>query len=371
MKISNKILAFIFLSFLLIAGAINFILPDKEYSESEKRSLTQMPEFNVSNIMSGKFMSEFDKYTGDQFFGRDAWVQAKGMSQYLIGNRMLNGVYITDNRYMRELSVNDERLENNLNAILSLAEKSNLPVTLIIAPEAASIYKDELPSYASPTDQDAIVNKIKEKLGDKVKVIYPKDTLNEHRDEYIYFRGDHHWTMLGAYYAYNEFLESKGKEPIAMPEFKTVSDDFKGTMFSKAGIKLPHIPLDTIEVPTDITNDNFLIAVNRGGADEDGVMFDDTHLDTADKYRYFQGGDQPLMAIASIGEGRAFVLKDSFCNVMLPYLARDYELTYVADVRYNRQSPSQYAKDIGADEIILVYGTDSLCNEYALSNLGN
>lgn len=371
MKISNHFLAIIFLAFLMISFAVNLILPDKEYSESEKRSLTQMPKFNVSNIMSGKFMSEFDKYTGDQFFGRDAWVQAKGMSQYLIGNRMLNGVYITDNRYMRELTVNYERLNNNLDAILKLAENTSLPVTLVIAPEAVSVYKYELPKYASPTDIDAIVKMIFDKLGDKVNVVYPKETLSNHKDEYIYFKGDHHWTMLGAYYAYNEFLESKGKEPLAMPEFKTVSNDFKGTMFSKAGIKLPHIPLDTIDVPTDITNDNFLIAVNRGGADEDGVMFDDAHLDTADKYRYFQGGDQPLMAIASIGEGRAFVLKDSFCNVMLPYLARDYELTYVADVRYNRQSPSQYAKDIGADEIILVYGTDSLCNEYALSNLGN
>ena len=100
-------------------------------------------------------------------------------------------------------------------------------------------------------------------------------------------------------------------------------------------------------------------------------MFCDEFLNEFDKYRYFQGGDQPLMAIGSVGEGSALVLKDSFANVMLPYLALENEVTYVADTRYNRQSQAEYAKAMDVDEVILIYSPDSLCNEFSLVNLGN
>lgn len=36
------------------------------------------------------------------------------------------------------------------------------------------------------------------------------DTLKSHRDEYLYFRTDHHWTALGAYYGYEQFAKAKG-----------------------------------------------------------------------------------------------------------------------------------------------------------------
>ena len=32
--------------------------------------------------------------------------------------------------------------------------------------------------------------------------------LRAHTDEYIFFRTDHHWTQLGAYYAYTAFCEA-------------------------------------------------------------------------------------------------------------------------------------------------------------------
>ncbi len=365
MKNANRIVAGIFILFLFGSLLVNLILPDTLYSESEKRELQQMPDFTVNSVMSGEFTSKFDKYASDQFFARDSWVLAKGLSQYFIGQRKLNGVYITDNAYIRELTVNEERLNNNLDAIASLAEKSNIPVTLLVAPEASTIYEDKLP-LGEMSKEKFVLEKVYEKLGGKVNVVYPKDTLLEHRDEYIYFRGDHHWTMRGALYAYNAL---RGREE--RYEFTTIADDFKGTMVTKAGVKLPWISLDKIDVPVGISNDNFAISVNRGGADEDGEMYYPEFLQEFDKYRFFQGGDQPLMAIGSTGEGSALVLKDSFANVMLPYLAKDRKTTYVADTRYNRQSQAEYAKAMGVDEIILIYSPDSLSNEFSLVNLGN
>ena len=365
MKNSNRIIAGIFIIFLFLSLVVNIVLPDNLYSESEKRELDQMPDFTLDTVISGDFTSKFDKYASDQFFGRDTWVFAKGLSQYLIGQKKLNGVYITEDRYIRELVVNKERLENNLDAILKLAEKSGKPVTLLVVPEASTIYEDNLP-LGETSKENHVIDRVYEKLGGKINIVYPKDILQENKDEYIYFNGDHHWTMKGAYYAYSQMTGTDKAY-----NFITVADDFKGTMVTKAGVKLPWIPHDKIEVPEEITNDYFAISVNRDGSDADGEMFYPEFLGEFDKYRYFQGGDQPLMAIGSVGKGTSFVLKDSFANVMLPYLALDNEVTYVADTRYNRQSPSEYAKTMNVDEIILIYSPDSLCNEFSLVNLGN
>ena len=58
-------------------------------------------------------------------------------------------------------------------------------------------------------------------------------------------------------------------------------------------------------------------------------------------------------------------------GVLLPYLARDYATTYVADMRFNRQSPAQYASDMQVEEIILVYSVSSICDEFSLAWLAN
>lgn len=365
MKVANRIIAGFLIAFLFTSLGINLILKDSVYSESEKRELQQFPEFNLETVISAGFMGKFDKYVGDQFYGRDSWVNIKGLSQFLLGQRKLNGVYITDHGYIRELIINEDRLETNIDSILRLAEKSEIPITLMIVPEASTIYEDELP-YGAESREQYVVDKVVKKLGDKVNVVYPKEILSSHKDEYVYFKGDHHWTMVGANYAYNFYSEKSG-----FRKFATVSKDFKGTMLTKAGVKLPWIPYDEIQVPEDISNDDFTVLIDRGNGYEEGKMFYHEFLDEFDKYRFFTGGDQPLIKINSKGEGSALVIKDSFANVMLPYLALDREETYVVDTRYNRQGPAGFAKDMAVDEIILIYSPDSLCNEASLINLKN
>ena len=373
MKVSYRITAGLFLAFLSCAAVVNLALPDRSYSESEKRELQAFPSWSVARTLDGVFMKEFDSYANDQFFGRDAWVQAKGMSQYLAGQRLIHDVYLAGGRYMGNFKLEDEkRFTDNLAAIRRLAEKSPLPVSLLIAPEEVGIYSDLLPSFAQTEDQDALAARIARELGDRVTVVWTKSALSPHREEEIYFRTDHHWTPRGALYGYNAWRRALGKTERPMPEFETVSRNFRGSMLFKAGIRLPWLPEDTLTIPKGITNEQFSVVINDGKTERDGLMFDFSYLNGEDQYRIYQGGNQPLMAISSAtGRGRALVLKDSFCNVLLPYLASDYETVYVADMRYNRQSPAQYAADMGVDEIVLVYSMSSICDEFSLAWLAN
>ncbi|MEG2857502.1 MAG: hypothetical protein RR994_02660, partial [Clostridia bacterium] len=90
MKTSYRILAWLFTAFLAVGLIVNTILPDKGYSDSEKRELGALPKFTASSALAGDFTREFDTYVSDQFFARDMWVSIKGMSQYLSGMKLLN-----------------------------------------------------------------------------------------------------------------------------------------------------------------------------------------------------------------------------------------------------------------------------------------
>lgn len=373
MKISNRILALIFVIFIACAAVIHCVVPEKEYSESEKRELSKLPDLSIKRFLDGNFTKDFDSYVSDQFFARDKWVHCKGMSQFLSGKRLLNDVFITNDRYIGNFKIEkQERLHKNLKAIQTLALKSDVPIYLLMVPETVGIYKELLPPFAIPDDQNALAEMIYRKLKDDVTIVWPQETLYNHRNEYIYYRTDHHWTPRGALYGYNELRRAMGRPEVPMPKFEAVNDQFHGSMLFKAGLGLPWIQPDQLQRPDTYINENFAVTVDDGKGEKDGLMFEKVYLKGEDKYRYYQGGNHPLMAIASnTGTGRVLVIKDSFCNVMMPYLASNYKTVYVTDMRFNRMSMVQYAKDMQIDEIILVYSVSSLCNESSISLLGN
>ena len=83
--------------------------------------------------------------------------------------------------------------------------------------------------------------------------------------EYVYYKTDHHWTTLGAYYAYCAVMEQYGLEPYPLESFtrEQVSDSFYGTTYSKGGFKF--IAPDPIEYfhHNELTPDQFKTTVYK------------------------------------------------------------------------------------------------------------
>ena len=52
----------IFIILLFLVMIINVIVPDREESELENRALEQRPRFNLTTILSGDFMEQWEKY---------------------------------------------------------------------------------------------------------------------------------------------------------------------------------------------------------------------------------------------------------------------------------------------------------------------
>lgn len=191
---------------------------------------------------------------------------------------------------------------------------------------------DKLPENAPYYDETELLARVRELVGE-YHYIDVYGALKEHSEEEIYYRTDHHWTSLAAYYGYVEWAETVHVYPmIRDPESrKTVTEDFLGTLHSRVDLDMEADKIDffpqTDNKPVDITFD-FGRTANS--------FYEPKHLETKNKYGYFLDDNHAFVEIhTSRRNGRKlFVLKDSYANSVIPLLAQHYEYVYVVDPRY-------------------------------------
>ena len=200
----NKIITSFFCLLLAVSALIGLLMPDRYYSEREKRTLTQKPKFTVANFISGEFSGELEKYLTDQVPLRDGWVTMKTYTELAIGKRESSGVYLCKDQYLMDkfTSYSKKQLAANAAALADLQEKlaaEGISMNTILVPMAAQVLTDKLPAYAPVADYAAILQVLTDAGVDTTDVL---SALAAHSSENIYYRTDHHWTSLGAYYAY-------------------------------------------------------------------------------------------------------------------------------------------------------------------------
>ena len=184
--------------------------------------------------------------------------------------------------------------------------------------------------------------------------------LTAHREEPIFYRTDHHWTTLGAFYGANALLETLGKEPLAREDFvpETASTDFYGTLYSTSGIHW--LPADTLEFW--VPEEGLSVTSWRRGTAEPSPLYERSWLEKKDKYSAFLGGNQPLCVIRNenLPEGEKLLLiRDSYADALAPFLARRYAEVHLLDLRYYRSAPAQYAAEKGIGEICVLYSVQN------------
>ena len=88
---------------------------------------------------------------------------------------------------------------SNVSYVDRLAGKTEIPVTFGLIPSAAEVWKDKLPAGAQSWDQTALLAQ---------SDVDFNAALSAHADKPIFYRTDHHWTTLGAFYGANSILEA-------------------------------------------------------------------------------------------------------------------------------------------------------------------
>ena len=199
---------------LFILGIADLCNSDRIYSETENRVLASRPTFSWESLLSGEYGDDYEEYMSDQFVGRDKWVGIKTRADILFQKKEINGVYLGADRYL--IGVNDpekytEQMEDSRIASLKkLVNRWDAKVMLV--PTADNILTDKLPAFAPHYDEMRLLAKVKESVGEEHYIdVY--SALQEHAGEPIYYRTDHHWTSLGAYYGFLAWADSMGKFP--------------------------------------------------------------------------------------------------------------------------------------------------------------
>ena len=339
-RITNLLPVFAFGVMVFGLTALSLTAEEKTYSSTEKRVLQTRPEITFQAIRNGNFQETYETYLSDQFPGRDAWVQLQTDVSRLIGKTESNGVYFGKDQYLlehyTEEDFDEKRMKSNIKALTDLVEKiqPKADVKVMMVPTKTWILQDKLPAFAPTFEEQRFYDELEQEFGEEAKeVLIPvTETLNAHIEEDIYYRTDHHWTMQGAWYGYESYAKAVGMDLSRITEKKDltlVCNDFYGTTYAKVNQASLADKIYLYEPRASLQ-----VVYNLGEKTSDS-LYEMEQLETKDQYRVFTGGNQAVLEITG-GETNGktlLVIKDSFANCMLPFLAEDFEKVVAVDLR--------------------------------------
>ena len=366
-RISDLAQILVFLLFLALGLALLILLPRRTFSEQENRVLAQPPRFRLSDLASGAFTQGVEDCITDQFPLRDGWISLKSRTERALGKTENNNVFFCreDTLITRFPEPEEKALESALRAVNSLAEGTKARVFLALIPSSAAVWSDRLPANADTADQEALIRRIYgEAECPSADVL---SALTEHRDEELYYRTDHHWTTLGAYYGYAATAAAMGLTPSPRESFspETVTEEFYGTVYSSSGVRW--VEPDRIDRWVDAEG----VTVYRDGGEEPSPVYAEEKLEVKDKYAYFFGGNTPQLVIETGRTGgRLLVLRDSYSDCELPFFFAHYSEIHVLDLRYFRKSVREYAEDNVIDDILINYSLSTFLSDPSVFLLG-
>ena len=366
-KTTNRIITALFSVFIGGFFVLNLLLPDKTFSEKENRQLQTLPKFSFSSLFSGSFATRFESYCSDQFAGRDVWIETKAGAELAQGKQQNNGVFLCVGDRLLEPFTAPEKdtITRAVQSVGSLSD-TGVPVSLALIPTAAQIYADILPDGAPNDDQQAVFDSAYSQTA--LETVDISSVLAAHAGEYIFYRTDHHWTSLGAYYAANALRSSWGLPEIdqatLMPE--TVSDSFCGTLYSSSGFFW--IAPDKMETLIAAPESSSVTRYETNGTEQTLPLYNYDKLTIKDKYTFFLGGNIPR-AVVETGTENApslLILRDSYADSLVPFLTDAFSEIHLIDLRYYTGSVREYIAENAVDRVLLLYSTDNFCSDSSL-----
>lgn len=359
----------LFCAFLGAFFAANALTPDREFSPMENRNLAQSPTLTVASVVKGEFMENFEEYVTDQFVLRDRWIALKAGAEYASGKRENNGVYICDEHTLIprfDPPANDrakKRIDDNFGYVETLSTLTDVPVYFSLIPGKVSVWSDLLPQGAPNDDEGQYIARGAALSGPSWLDV--NAALTAHKDESIYYRTDHHWSSLGAYYAYAALVEGMGLQAVPLSSFTptVASSSFYGTTFSSSGVRW--LDPDTIEfyVPQEAAS----VTNYFDQSPTEGQLYDLSKLSEKDKYSAFLGGNKPLTVlksnVAAPGAPKLLVVRDSFSDSLAPFLCYNFSEIHLLDPRYYKVSVAQYIQDNAIDQALVLYSVDNFVKD--------
>lgn len=387
----------IFCAVLVLGGIASLAMKKGTVSEMENRKLASFPVYSDSALWSGDYFRKIDEYYSDNFPFRDRWISFSGSFRNVFGyessditiynpannaeanenltdttKKVNNGplpddgatgevkkrVFVFKNRAF-EMFGGGEAMGKSYANVINSYNRLNLPglqVYNLVIPVALEFELTEKYKNLQKPNRPAIEN-IYNHLDSNIKKVWAIDEIRKHREEYIYFNTDHHWTSLGAYYAYRAFCETAGMTPVSLDTVPSkVKQTFLGSLYRLTrDPKLKSNP-DSVRYYKFRDSVNFYI----GSAAKPGIwnkskMYGEG-ASGSNSYSVFLQGDLPVVKMETQHKNgrKILMIKESYGNAFAPFLITNFEKVVVVDQRYYTGNLVELLKYEGITDLLFI-----------------
>ena len=247
-------------------------------------------------------------------------------------------------------------------------------VYCMVVPTSMDItISDNVRKGINSCDQSEVAKYIYDSLNTGAKTVDLYTQLRMHRDEYVYFRTDHHWTALGAYYAYEKFCETAGYKPITLDKYKKVSyGDFLGSFYGDTNNSAMRKNPDELIAYLPPYKSSLTFTNPEGKSFNWDLVHDVSNYPISQKYNSFAGSDNPFTVIENLSKEKGktcLVIKESFGNAMVPFLVGKYKKVYVIDYRYYKKGIIAFAKQNKINDVLFINNASAVRSDTLIERM--
>ncbi len=423
---------FLAMAFFAVAGILIPLRP--KTSDLEKRELTRFPSFSLSDFWNGTFFSGIETWYGDTFPMRESLLSANAFLKELHGLRsktvVISGnrqkgeqipqeadadqtaspqtdpeetvlqteaplsteeadgsihegvaetfgdVYIVDGQAFEAFYFVKDYGDRYCRVVNTLQEKAGQDVSFYVmaVPVNSGIILDEkMQEQFGFSNQKEAAEYLYKNLDSRITAVDVYNRIKRHNSEYVYFRTDHHWTSLGAYYAYCQFAETKGLEPASLDSFeKKEFPGFLGSFYSSSQASVLKEHPDTVTAYFPKGTNDISITDQQGTVKNWKIIGDVSDYQENNLYCTFIGGDNPYSEIhnPNVTDGSSLlVFKESYANCFIPFLTDHYQDIYIIDYRYYQGDLPGLIRDKSIDEVLFLNNLNSIFADNLLKRM--
>lgn len=232
------------------------------------------------------------------------------------------------------------------------AKYPDVHVTSLLIPKACAFYPP-LGYDDVLENQAAFIQATYDSMGDGVTKADCIGVLKEHIGEYTYYRTDHHWTSLGAYYASQAYCAANGITARTLGSYKTfVNCGYIGSLYSFAGepAQLKQNPDYTV---AHLPETGYTMTCTTGGSTFEAKAINEEASGYAEA---FMSGDQAFTDIKTENKNgkKLLIFKESYGNAFAPYMIDYYEEIIVIDIRQETASIASIIDEYGITDALII-----------------
>lgn len=362
------IVCFSFMMFFFIYSALH---KGQLFSDTENRQLQQRPAFSTTSFTDKNFQKDMESYASDQFFKRSSLVEMKTKIEKKMGKTSFHDVFVGKQNILFQKRVVPDttrihEVTGAINAFTKAHKKQQ--VSMLLIPNKGTIWEKALPWSAANQNQVKDIQNVHTLLDKRITWIDAIKPLQQHKQEYIYYRNDHHWTTLGAAYVFEQYRQQIVKQSKAIPyTMEPIQQTFYGSLAKQSGDYQGKA--DIVSIPV-MKNLDYIVSYEQEQK-KTTTIYEMKKIDTNNPYDVFLEGNHPLVTIQTTSEkkGNLLVIKDSYANSFIPFLLPYYQSITIVDPRYYYDSIETLIKDRKIQDVVFIYNANTFFQDSSLSDM--